>query len=215
MTDDKADRPRRKARARRTRRTATEAVLDALWGRVLEAWDDDKPHHALLEYAIREQKLPDVAGRYRAIKEKDAEKAARAQKKLDGIVIAATQMLMAMKSPPDRYKVPPSVIVVVFVVSLLFLWLAYAVFTGADPPPRGARYGRADENACAPWASPYPATRRVEQKDVLFGTEVRDPYRWLEDASASGGPGVDEGSGRFDAREARRPAGARARSPRG
>ncbi|MGO9709328.1 MAG: prolyl oligopeptidase family serine peptidase [Polyangiaceae bacterium] len=32
--------------------------------------------------------------------------------------------------------------------------------------------------------NPYPATRRVEQKDVLFGTEVRDPYRWLEDASA-------------------------------
>jgi hypothetical protein len=108
---------------------ATEAVLDALWGRVMEAWEDDKPHHALLEYAIREQKLPDVAGRYRAVKEKDAEKAARAQKKLDGIVIAATQMLMAMKSPPDRYKLPPSVMTVVFVVSLLVLgWLAYAVF---------------------------------------------------------------------------------------
>jgi hypothetical protein len=87
----------------------TEAALDALWSRVLEAWDDDKPHHALLEYALRMQKLPDVAGRYRALKEKDAEKAARAQKKLDGIVVAATQMLMSMKSPPDKGKVPPAV----------------------------------------------------------------------------------------------------------
>ena len=40
------------------------AILDALWARVLEAWDDDKPHHALLEYALRAQKLPEVAGRY-------------------------------------------------------------------------------------------------------------------------------------------------------
>ena len=56
---------------------AGDAILDALWSRVLEAWDDDKPHHALLEYAIREQRLPDVAGRYRTVKERDAEKAAR------------------------------------------------------------------------------------------------------------------------------------------
>ena len=106
-----------------------DAILDTLWSRVLEAWDDDKPHHALLEYAIREQKLPDVAGRYRAIKEKDAGKAARAQKKLDGIVIAATQMLMAMKTPPDRFKVPPSITLTVFGISLVFLgWLAFAIF---------------------------------------------------------------------------------------
>jgi prolyl oligopeptidase len=34
------------------------------------------------------------------------------------------------------------------------------------------------------WASQYPATRRVDQTDTLFGTEVRDPYRWLEDVTA-------------------------------
>jgi prolyl oligopeptidase len=34
------------------------------------------------------------------------------------------------------------------------------------------------------WASQYPAARRVAQTDILFGTEVRDPYRWLEDAAA-------------------------------
>ena len=106
-----------------------EAILDALWSRVVAAWDDDKPHHALLDYALRAQKLPDVAGRYRAIKEQDAEKAARAQKKLDGIVVAATQMMMAMKSPPDRFKVPPAMTATVFGLSLLLLlWLAYAVF---------------------------------------------------------------------------------------
>ena len=28
-------------------------VFDTLWKRVLEAWDDDKPHVAILDYAIR------------------------------------------------------------------------------------------------------------------------------------------------------------------
>ncbi len=105
---------------------AGEAILDTLWNKVVEAWDDDKPHHALLEYALRAQKLPDVAGRYRAIKERDADKAARAQKKLDGIVIAATHMLMSMKSPPDKYKLPPAVSALIFGGTVLMLaWLAY------------------------------------------------------------------------------------------
>jgi len=110
-----------------TEDSASEAILDALWSRALEAWDDDKPHQALLEYALREQKLPEVAGRYREIKEKDAEKAARAQKKLDGIVIAATQMLTAMKTP-ERAKVPAGMTAAVLGVCLLLLaWLLHAV----------------------------------------------------------------------------------------
>lgn len=28
---------------------------------------------------------------------------------------------------------------------------------------------------------PYPKTQKIEQKDIFFGTEVEDPYRWLED----------------------------------
>jgi hypothetical protein len=106
-----------------------EPILDALWKRALEAWDDDKPHHALLEYALRAQKLPEVAGRYRAIKDNDPEKSARAQKKIDAIVIAATQMLMAMKSPPDRYKPSPTITALFYAVSLVLVaWLGYAMF---------------------------------------------------------------------------------------
>ncbi len=75
-----------------------DAIFEALWKRVLEAWDEDKPHHAILEHALKSEKLPDLAGRYRALKD-DPDKGARAQKKIDGIVVAATQMLMAMKTP--------------------------------------------------------------------------------------------------------------------
>jgi hypothetical protein len=81
-----------------------DAVFEALWARVLEAWDDDKPHAAILQHAIKQQMMPNLAGRYRKLKDDEA-KGARAQKKIDGIVIAATQMLMATKTPP-RTKTP-------------------------------------------------------------------------------------------------------------
>jgi hypothetical protein len=81
-----------------------DALFQALWKRVIEAWDDDKPHQAALSYAISNEMLPEIAGRYRKLME-DPEKTARAKKKLDGIVLAATQLLLATKTPP-REKVP-------------------------------------------------------------------------------------------------------------
>jgi hypothetical protein len=81
-----------------------DAIFEVLWKRTLEAWGDDKPHAAILEHALKSEQLPDLAGRYRALKD-DPEKGARAQKKIDGIVIAATQMLVATKTPP-RTKTP-------------------------------------------------------------------------------------------------------------
>jgi hypothetical protein len=102
-------------------------VFEALWSRVLEAWDDEKTHAALLEHAIREQRLPDAAGRYRALKD-DATKGERARKKLDAIVIAATQMLMAMKTPA-RVKVPWQITLSAVLVCLFLLaWLGLAIF---------------------------------------------------------------------------------------
>src|SRR5262245_2295232 len=31
----------------------------------------------------------------------------------------------------------------------------------------------------------YPNTKRIEQVDTFFGTQVADPYRWLEDENAA------------------------------
>jgi len=102
-----------------------DAIFDALWNRCLEAWDDDKPHSALLEHALKTQRLPDLAGRYRKIKETDADKAVRAEKKINGIVVAATQMLMAQKTP-TRTKTPLSwTLSVGAVVAIVCAWLAY------------------------------------------------------------------------------------------
>lgn len=104
-----------------------DAVFEALWKRVEGAWDDDKPHAALLEHAIKSEKLPELAGRYRALQE-DPDKGARAKKKIDGIVIAATHMLMATKTP-TRTKTPwqwSAAAALTFAV--VCAWLFYQLF---------------------------------------------------------------------------------------
>jgi hypothetical protein len=104
-----------------------DAALEALWQRVVEAWDDDRTHAALLEYALRTEHLPEVAGRYRALKD-DPEKAERAQKRLNAIVAAATQLMMSMKTPA-RTKVPLPITLSAFGIFLFALvFLAYALF---------------------------------------------------------------------------------------
>lgn len=104
-----------------------DAVLEALWDRVLEAWDDDKPHQAALSYAIQSGQLPEIAGRYRALVD-HPEKGARAKKKIDGIVIAATQMLMEMKTPKVE-KIPWQWTASVAVIcAIVMMFLAYKMF---------------------------------------------------------------------------------------
>jgi hypothetical protein len=104
-----------------------DVVFEALWEKVLSAWDDDKVHASLLEYAITAERLPDAAGRYRSLKD-DPEKGERAKKRLDAIVIAATQMLMSMKTPGSA-KVPASITLSAFgIFVFMTLFVAYAVF---------------------------------------------------------------------------------------
>jgi hypothetical protein len=106
---------------------SNDPALDALWKRVLDAWDDDATHAAVLEYALRAQALPEIAGRYRALSD-DPERGPIAKKKIDGIVIAATQMLLSMKTPKPG-KVPLPITLSAFAVCVLMLgWLALAIW---------------------------------------------------------------------------------------
>lgn len=106
---------------------AKDPTLEALWKRVLDAWDDDKAHGALLEHAVRAQALPEVAARYRQLAG-DPLRGARAKQKLDAIVVAATQMLLATKTPRPG-KTPLPITLSAFAVCFLLLaWLAYALW---------------------------------------------------------------------------------------
>lgn len=104
-----------------------DAIFEALWARVVEAWDDDRPHAAIVEHALRTGKLPDLAGRYRALKD-HPEKGPRAAKKIDAIVVAATQMLMATRTP-TRTKTPWQwTVAAVLAFALVCAFLGYQLF---------------------------------------------------------------------------------------
>ena len=102
--------------------------LDSLWQRTLAAWDDDAPHAALLEHALRTETLPEVAGRYRALLE-DAEKGARAKEQIDAIVQAATNMLFSKKMPAPGKTPWPITLSAFGVCALLLSWLAWELFS--------------------------------------------------------------------------------------
>ena len=102
-------------------------LFEALWSKVLSSWDDEKTHGALLEYAVSNERLPDAAGRYRALKD-DPVKGELATKRLDAIVFAATQLMMSMKTPANA-KVPASITLSVFGICLfLIAWVGYAMY---------------------------------------------------------------------------------------
>jgi hypothetical protein len=100
-------------------------LLEALWQTTLEAWDDEKRHAACLEHALREKKLPDLAGRYKALKD-DPEKGELAKKRIDAILTAATQMMLTMKTPRPT-KTPSWLFWSAFLTCLVMaLYVAYA-----------------------------------------------------------------------------------------
>ena len=100
-------------------------LLEALWQKTLESWDDEKRHAACLEHALREKKLPDLAGRYKALKD-DPEKGELAKKRIDAILTAATQMMLTMKTPRPT-KTPSWLFWSAFLTCLVMaLYVAYA-----------------------------------------------------------------------------------------
>jgi hypothetical protein len=104
-----------------------DAIFEALWRRVDEAWADDRAHAALLEHAARTQALPELAGRYRALLG-DPARGEIAQKRLDAIVAAATQLLFSQKTPKPGNVPLPLTLSVFGICVFMLAWLAWAVW---------------------------------------------------------------------------------------
>jgi len=102
-------------------------VLEALWKRVLDAWEDPKAHAAALEHAVRSESLPELAGRYRALVAEPA-RSHEAKVRLDAIVASAMAMLDATKATP-KARVPVGITLTAFAVCAVILgWLAWILF---------------------------------------------------------------------------------------
>lgn len=107
----------------------TDPILEALWRRALESWEEEKAHASLLDHAMGTGALPEIAGRYRALVD-DATKGPLARKRLDAIVNAATSLLFSMKTPPPG-KVPlPITLSAIGVCLFLLAWLLWALLPG-------------------------------------------------------------------------------------
>jgi hypothetical protein len=103
-----------------------DALFEVLWAKVMASWEDDKVHTAVLEYSVTAERLPDLAGRYRALKD-DAVKGERAKKRLDAIILAATHLMMSMKTPANS-SIPLSITLsVAGIAAFAVAFVAYAI----------------------------------------------------------------------------------------
>ena len=73
-------------------RAAVDPALEALWKRVVDAWDDDAAHAAFLEHCRSNERLVEAAVRYRGMVGDHARSAA-AKKKLDAVALLAMAQL--------------------------------------------------------------------------------------------------------------------------
>ena len=67
---------------------ATDPALEALWKRVIDAWDEDATHAAFLEHCRQSGQLVEAAVRYRGMAF-DHARAAVAKKKLNAVLLLA------------------------------------------------------------------------------------------------------------------------------
>lgn len=76
-------------------------VLEALWKRVTEAWDDDAVHGAFLRHCRETAQLGEAATRYAGMKG-DRERGPSTVKRLDAVALLATTSLLAERSTPQK-----------------------------------------------------------------------------------------------------------------
>jgi hypothetical protein len=73
-------------------RAVTDPALEALWKRVIDAWDDDAAHAAFLDHCRQSERLVEAAVRYRGMVG-DRSRSAVAKKKLDAVALVAMAQL--------------------------------------------------------------------------------------------------------------------------
>lgn len=100
-------------------------MLDALWKKAVDNWDDDDAHRAFIDYCQAQDRLVEAAVRYRGMKG-DHERGASAEKRLGAITVLAMTKLEALRSPDrrTRNKSAAYLLIAVFIAATLGL-LAY------------------------------------------------------------------------------------------
>jgi len=104
---------------------APDPTLEALWKRVLDAWDDDRAHGAFLDHCQSSDRLVEAAVRYRGMTG-DHARAAVAEKKLKAVaLLALTRLEVSRTSAPRARSEALSLSLLVLFISATIGLLAY------------------------------------------------------------------------------------------
>ncbi|HVU04445.1 MAG TPA: hypothetical protein VHE30_21960 [Polyangiaceae bacterium] len=104
----------------------SDAVLEALWKKVLDAWDDEAAHGAFIEHCRATDRLLEAAVRYRGMAG-DHVRGAAADKRLKAIALLAVASLETERSTPARnHSGAVSVVLILFFLGGS-LWLFFAM----------------------------------------------------------------------------------------
>lgn len=115
--------------ARERSRAELDAALDAGWSRVEAEWDDPRAHDKWIGLCAAMGRLELAGQRYRVVREADPERAERAQKSIDRVVVVAMQTLELAREPPPpspkRVLLPVALLMTLALVgTALWVWLA-------------------------------------------------------------------------------------------
>lgn len=104
----------------------TDPVLEALWKKVLDDWENDAAHGSFLEYCQTSDQLLEAAVRYRGMAG-DRSRGPSADKRLSAISLLALSKLESARTlPPSSISRTSTLLVVLFFigsfVALIFLW---------------------------------------------------------------------------------------------
>lgn len=94
----------------------SDPILEVLWKKVLDDWEDDAAHGAFLSHCQDTQQLPEAAARYKGMTG-DHERGPGAEKRLGGVALLAMASLQH-EPRPDPSKAPRFI---ALLVSILFV----------------------------------------------------------------------------------------------
>ncbi len=91
--------------------------IDTAWRLVEDAWDDDEAHKRFLMLCSTASRLGEAGRRYRAIKESDPDRAARAEAQIDAVLALAMRDLAQLKTEPPKSGTKSVMFLIAFAVS--------------------------------------------------------------------------------------------------
>ncbi|MCB9585556.1 MAG: hypothetical protein H6718_09165 [Polyangiaceae bacterium] len=100
----------------------SDPILEALWKKVLDNWDDDAVHGAFMSHCQDTRQLPEAAARYKGMTG-DHERGSSAEKRLGGVAILAMASLQhePRSDPSKAPRLIAALISVLFVVATAYL----------------------------------------------------------------------------------------------